>query len=109
MKTQKEKLRKEILCGIPILNEEYSPIQNETERFCKCISEVKMGTIDMTTQEYMIFKFSLNIDQKRAFLIITDHLENKSFMKKGMIYPLFMIMLSRVSKKPFFIKNIHVL
>lgn len=83
LKTQKEKLRKEILCGVQNSNEVCSPILNEMEISFNGIPEVKMGTIDMTTQEYIISKFNLNIDQKRAFLIITDHLENKSFMKKG--------------------------
>ncbi len=83
LKTHKEKLRKEVLCGIQDSNEIFNPIINITEHTISGIPEVKIGTIDMTTQEYIISKFNLNCDQKRAFLIITDHLENKSFMKKS--------------------------
>lgn len=40
----------------------------------------------MTAQEYLIEKFSLNDDQVRAFAIITDHLENNSFLNSGKNY-----------------------
>lgn len=85
LKMQKEKLRKEILYGVDGRNEDcnikYTEIENTTK--LQNITEVGIGMVDIDTQEYIISKFNLENDQRRAFIIITDHLENKSFLKIG--------------------------
>lgn len=42
--------------------------------------DVVVGTIDITTRQSIITRYTLNEAQIRAFIIITDHIEGKSFL-----------------------------
>ena len=83
LKLEKEKRRKSILYGTSDENQNcnnsYQPLVNN-KTTDNTLPEVAIRSIDVTTQELIIANYSLNEEQKRAFIIITDHLDEKSFL-----------------------------
>lgn len=83
LKLHKDHLRNQLLCGIEDNDYDAHTITNVGNS--DNVQEVVVGLMDMTAQEQIIKKFKLEDEQKRAFLIITDHLEQKSFLNQGII------------------------
>jgi ATP-dependent exoDNAse (exonuclease V) alpha subunit len=84
LKMEKEKLRKAILYDSDEKNDctnvshaSFSTNNNNEDT----LLEVVVQSIDVTTQELIITKYNLNEEQRRAFIIITDHLDQKSFLR----------------------------
>lgn len=85
LKIQKEKIRKQILYGETDEIEKNTSIlvpSNIDNHKLGTVTapDVVIGTTDMTTQKIIISRYTLNKEQIRAFMIITDHLDDKSFL-----------------------------
>ncbi|KAJ6646482.1 ATP-dependent DNA helicase pfh1 [Pseudolycoriella hygida] len=83
LKREKEKLRRAILlCSSEKDCNDSSNLNqlwDNNQNIDNIIPDVVIRSIDITTQELIISKYSLNEEQKRAFTIITDHLDGKCF------------------------------
>lgn len=81
---EKDKLRKAILYGT---SDDCTNVSHVSQSFATnnnnddTLPEVVVRSIDVTTQELIISNFNLNEEQRRAFIIITDHLDQKSFLR----------------------------
>lgn len=83
LKMEKERLRKFILYDSSDSSDSNIQFENSPKQTFNENNDVVVATMEIDTQKSIISKYTLNEAQTQAFLIISDHLDGKSFLNKN--------------------------